>query len=221
MLRVTHDVKEHLGAIRSCLEPVIAGITGTLNPKQVDLIQRASQRTGKLLFFVKMLLEVTRIKLSREITMDYFRIEDTIKNAISRVEARSERKSISLSYTIEPGVDKIRGAQIYIEETIVNLLANSIKYTPRDGKIDVSVKDKGNSILVEISDTGIGIPGGELPKVFNEFYRAANARKVERDGTGLGLSMAKQVVERHRGEIWVESEEGKGTRISFTLPKVS
>lgn len=221
VLRVTHDVKEHLGAIRSCLEPVIAGITGTLNPKQVDLIQRASQRTGKLLFFVKMLLELTRIKLSREITMDYFPIEDTIKNAISRVEARSERKSISLNYTIEPGVGKIRGAQIYIEETIVNLLANSVKYTPRDGKINVSVKDKGNSILVEVSDTGIGIPGEELPKVFNEFYRAANARKVERDGTGLGLSMAKQVVERHRGEIWIESEEGKGTRISFTLPKVS
>ena len=221
VLRVTHDVKEHLGAIRSCLGTVVAGITGTLNPKQADLIQRADQRTGKLVFFVRMLLELTRMKLSREITMDYFPIQDTIKNAISHVEARSKEKSISLDCTVESGVDKIRGAQIYIEETIANLLANSVKYTPRDGKIKISAKDKGNSILVEISDTGIGIPEEELPEVFNEFYRASNARRVERDGTGLGLSMAKQVVERHSGEIWIESEEGKGTRISFTLPKVS
>ena len=74
-------------------------------------------------------------------------------------------------------------------------------------------------MLVEVSDSGIGIPVAELPAVFDEFYRASNARAVERDGTGLGLSMAKQVVERHGGRIGIESEEGRGTRVSFSLPR--
>lgn len=79
--------------------------------------------------------------------------------------------------------------------------------------------DKGNSILIQIEDTGIGIPKDELSKVFDEFYRASNAKEVERDGTGLGLSIAKQIVERHQGKIWVESEEGKGSSFSIELPK--
>ena len=102
---------------------------------------------------------------------------------------------------------------------MINLLANSVKYTHNNGKIDIKAFDKGNRILIEIADNGIGIPKDELPKIFEEFYRAANAKKTERDGTGLGLSIAKQIVERHNGRIWVESEEGKGSKFSIELPK--
>lgn len=219
VLRVTHDIKEHLAAIQSCIEPVTAGIAGPLNQKQIDLLQRADRRSGKLLFFVKSLLEITQIKLSRQISMEYFSVMDCIKNAIANVGARARNKNIAVSSCIEPTVDKIRGVGPYIEETVSNLLANSVKYTPDNGRIDVEVSDKGNSILIEVKDTGIGIPGDELQKVFEEFYRASNAREIERDGTGLGLSIAKQVVERHQGKIWVESEEGKGSVFKIMLPK--
>ncbi len=219
VMRVSHDIKEHLSAIQSCLEPVAEGITGELNPKQKDLFQRAGQRTEKLTSFVKALLEITRIKLSRHIEMGYFSLRKTIENAINFVEPKARDKGISIDSNIESTVDIIMGAQIYIEETIANLLANSVKYTPRNGRVSLSVKDRGDSILIQITDTGIGIPKEEIPRIFEEFYRASNAKEIERDGTGLGLSIAKQVVERHNGRIWVESEEGKGSTFNIVLAK--
>lgn len=219
VLRVSHDIKEHLSAIQGCLEPVAEGITGTLNPKQKDLIRRADERTGKLMYFVRALLEISRIKLSKHIEMAPFLLKDAVENAVNFVEAKAKDKGIKLCVNVDPGVDTIRGAEVYIEETIANMLANSVKYTPENGKIEIKVKDKGDRVLIEISDTGIGIPKNEIPKIFDEFYRARNAREVERTGTGLGLSIAKQVIERHNGRIWVESEEGRGSTFSFTLPK--
>ncbi len=219
VLRVTHGIKEHLSAIQGCLEPVAGGITGELNPGQFDLVQRAAQRTAKLMFFVKALLQITQIKLSKEIKMEYFSLEDSVSEAISYTFSKAKDKNITVNFTIDPGIDKIRAAREYIRETLMNLIVNSIKYTSRNGKVDIKISDKGSSIVIEISDTGIGIPKNELPRIFEEFYRASNAKEVERDGTGLGLSIAKHVVEMHNGKIWVESEEGKGSKFSIELPK--
>ncbi len=219
VLRVSHDIKEHLASIEACLEPVSRGITGELNPKQLDLVQRASQRTAKLTFFVKALLEITRIKLSKEIKMDYFSLENALSEAISYVASKAKDKNISLNYKVDPTIGQIRGSKEYIQETLINLLSNSVKYTPGSGKIDIKVTDAGNRILIEIVDNGIGIPKNELPRIFEEFYRASNAKEVERDGTGLGLSIAKRIIEMHKGKIWVESEVGKGSVFSIQLPK--
>ena len=98
------------------------------------------------------------------------------------------------------------------------MIFNACKYTPQGGSIQVRLGSQNQHALVEISDSGIGIPEDELPRIFEEFFRARNAKKIEKDGTGLGLSIAKQVVERHAGKIWVTSKEGKGTTFSFTLP---
>ncbi|MDP3788786.1 MAG: ATP-binding protein, partial [Candidatus Omnitrophota bacterium] len=133
--------------------------------------------------------------------------------------SRANDKNILLSFTAEPGMDKIRAAREYIQETLTNLIVNSIKYTPRNGRIDIMIRDNGSSVSIVIADTGIGIPKNELSRVFDEFYRASNAKEVEKDGTGLGLSIAKQVIEMHNGKIWVESEEGKGSKFSIELPK--
>jgi signal transduction histidine kinase len=219
VLRLTHDIKEHLSAIQSCLEPVAGGITGELNLKQRNLIQRANERAEKLAFFIRALLEITRLRLSKQIDMTYFSLKETVENAISFVDQSAKDKGIFISCNIEPRIGMIKGAEIYIEETIANLLANSVKYTPRNGKINLKVSDRGNSVLIEIADTGIGVPKDELPKIFEEFYRASNAKEVEKYGTGLGLSIAKQVVERHAGKIWAESQEGEGSAFYIILPK--
>lgn len=219
VLRVTHGIKEHLSSIQACLEPVSAGITGELNPKQFDLVKRAVHRTEKLTFFVKALLHITRIKLSKEIKTDYFSLKTLIPEVIGYISSKAKDKNIRIASVVGPGIDKIRGAKEYIQEMLTNLLANSVKYTPAGGKVDINIKDIGDRVLIEIIDNGIGIPRDEIPKLFEEFYRASNARELERDGTGLGLSIAKRVVEMHNGRIWVESEEGKGSKFSIELPK--
>jgi signal transduction histidine kinase len=219
VLRVTHDIKGHLAAIQSCLDVVGSRFAGALSDKQADFINRANIRTRELTDFVRKLLKLTRLRLSSELEKAVFSLQDTICNAVAAVKSKAEDKSIILSSDIGQSENKVVGDQLSIEETVTNLLLNSIKYTPANGTVGINAKDDGDYVLVEVIDTGIGIPQKELPMVFEEFYRATNARKIEKDGTGLGLSIAKQIVERHGGKIGVESKENSGTRIWFTLPK--
>ncbi len=219
VFRVTHDIKGHLAAIRTCLDPVIEGVTGPVPPEQLNLVNRARRRSDTLLAFVKALLELTRMRMCREVAMDAFQVESAIESAVNYVEARAVANSIVIDREIDATAGWITGARVYIEETFANILANSVKYSEDDSRITVRVVDEGETVLVEIADRGIGIPADEVPKIFDEFFRARNARAIERDGTGLGLSMAKQVVERHGGEIWIESGEGRGTTVSVRLPR--
>lgn len=219
VLRVTHDVKEHLAAIQACLDPVLHGVTGPVPPAQESLIRRSYDRTGKLMTFVKALLEITRIKLSRGLETGPFSLRRTAENAVSHVEARAKARNIKLTWAVGPGVDEMHGSQVYIEETIANFLANAVKYTPEGGSVDLAVGDAGASVLIRVRDTGIGIPADELPRIFEEFFRARNAKAAERTGTGLGLSIAKEVAARHGGRVWVESQENKGSTFYFSLPK--
>jgi len=219
VLRLTHDIKAHLAAIQSCLGVLVNKLAGPLNDQQTDFVDRAYNRTKKLTTFVRALLRLTQMRLSDKFEMGIFSLSNTISSAIDTVRAKAKDKMLTLTADVEPSVDKAFGDQFSIEETITNLLLNSIKYTPAKGTVQVNAKDNGDALLVEIVDTGIGIPTNEIDKVFDEFYRASNARKVERDGTGLGLSIAKQTIQRHGGNIWAESQEGAGTKISFTLPK--
>ncbi|MHC4271318.1 MAG: sensor histidine kinase, partial [Planctomycetota bacterium] len=221
VLRLTHDIKGHLAAIQSCLDVVVHRIDSSFDKKQVDFIDRAHNRTKQVTHFVRTLLRLTQMRLNNNMEMEIFSLKDAIHNGVLAVENRAYEKSIDLKTNIELTGDKILGDFFSIEEMVTNLLLNAIKYTPEKGIVQINAKEDGDSFLVEVSDTGIGIPQHELPNVFDEFYRASNARKIERDGTGLGLPIVKQIVERHNGRIGVESEEGHGSKFYFTLPKGS
>jgi signal transduction histidine kinase len=221
VLRLTHDIKGHLAAIQSCLDVVVHRIDSSFDKKQVDFIDRAHNRTKQVTHFVRTLLRLTQMRLNNNMEMEIFSLKDAIHNGVLAVENRAYEKSIDLKTNIELTGDKILGDFFSIEEMVTNLLLNAIKYTPEKGIVQINAKEDGDSFLVEVSDTGIGIPQHELPNVFDEFYRASNARKIERDGTGLGLPIVKQIVERHNGRIGVESEEDHGSKFYFTLPKGS
>jgi signal transduction histidine kinase len=219
VLRVTHDIKGHLAAIQSCLNVVNDRLVGPLNEKQVDLIERAHRRTGKCLKFITALLKLTRMKLTGRIEMSCCPVRNVIFNSIAAVERKAKDKSQDISYRIDQGVYEICGEPVLIEETLTNILLNAVKYTPDHGKIELDVKDEDGQLLIEIKDNGIGIPPSELGHIFEEFYRAENARKIEEEGTGLGLSFASQVVERHGGRIWVSNNPDRGCTFHIRLPE--
>jgi signal transduction histidine kinase len=221
VLRLTHDVRGHLAAIQSCLEIVSERIAGQLNEKQADLIERAYRRTSKCMLFVTALLKLTRLKMGGDMEMSYFPLKNVFFNTVAAVEDRAAAKSINLNYQIDSSIDEVYGESTLIEEAITNLLLNAIKYTPEKGTVLLSAKEQKDSILIQVSDTGIGIPEAEKNRLFEEFYRASNARKVERDGTGLGLSIVKQVAERHGGTVWAENNPTGGSTFSFTLSQSS
>ena len=221
VLRVTHDIKGHLAAIKSCLDIVSDGMIGKLNEKQSDLVERADHRAEKCMAFISTLLRSTKMKLDGKIEMSEFSLKNTIFNAFTVAQNKAANKNIRLEYYITSKLDEIYGNGPLIEETLTNLLFNAVKYTPDGGQVILSAKDNNGQVLIEVTDTGIGMSQDETKKVFDEFYRTGKAKNIERDGTGLGLSIAKQVIEQHGGEIWVKSEPGRGSTFSFTIPKTN
>jgi len=218
VLRVTHDIKSHLAAIKSCLDVVDSEMLGSLNDRQREFIERANHRAAKCMMFIAALLKLTRMRMTGRIDQTCFSLKSLLYDSFSAIEDRAAAKGIGAAYEIDPAIDQICGSQVLLEDTVTNLLTNAIKYTPSGGSVVLRAKDEGPQVRIEVRDTGIGIPPDELEKVFEEFYRATNARQAVRDGTGLGLSMAREVVERHGGRIWAESS-GEGTTFYLVLPK--
>jgi len=218
VLRITHDIKGHLAAINSCLKVVIDNISDSADSKCEEFLDRAYNRTLTLIRFIKDLLYITKLKLSDEFEFQVFSIRDSIQNVINHLEVSAGEKSVDIKVSIDESVDEISGVPLSIEELLSNLLSNAISYSKNNSEINLNVKDQKKDILVEVTDTGIGIPTDEKNLIFDEFYRASNVIKNFTGGTGLGLSIAKQIVQNHGGEIWVESEPGMGSRFCFTLP---
>jgi len=216
--RVTHDIKGHLAAIQSCLYIASNESFGTLNEKQSDFMSRARNRTGQLTAFVKELLNLTQMRLSGRLQMEAFSLPECISKALAGVASRAQEKSIAVTGNVDPSVGQIVGNEFSISEMISNLLFNAVKYTPENRTVHLEAKGHDDHVRIDVIDTGIGIPADELGHVFDEFFRATNARTSEKDGTGLGLSIVKQIVKQHGGEVSVASREGQGTTFAVTLP---
>jgi len=219
VLRLTHDIKGHLAAVQSCLDIVFSEMVGPLNEKQRDLVERAYRRAGKCMAFITALLKLTRMKLTGRLEMERFSLRNCIFNALAAVQNSARKKSIVVSHQIDGAVDEILGEAVLIEETVMNLLFNAVKYTPNGGRVSMTVMENGAFIEFSVTDTGIGVPEADIEHIFEEFYRAENARAIERDGSGLGLAFAKQVIERHCGHIWARNNPEGGATFTFTLPR--
>ncbi|MHC4145525.1 MAG: sensor histidine kinase, partial [Planctomycetota bacterium] len=232
--RVTHDIKGHLATIKSWLYVASNQPSDTSNDKQSEFLDRAMGRTVQLTDFVKELLNLTQMRLSGRMQMEAFSLPDSgrmqmeafslpdsISKALNSVADRANEKSIAVTSSVDPSLGRIIGNEFSINEVITNLLFNAIKYTPENKTVHLEAGGYDDHVRIDISDTGIGIPADEVTNVFDEFFRATNARESEKDGTGLGLSIVKQIVERHAGKISVESRQDQGTKFTVTLSKDS
>jgi signal transduction histidine kinase len=219
VLRVTHDIKGHVAAILSCIDVIRSGIAGPMNEVQKEFSDRAYERTELLSHFIKNLLNLTRKRLNRDKEFEQFQLLDVLNKVVVPVQTLANDKSIDFNFSFDKSVGIITGNPFTLEELYLNLLLNAIKYTPPNGNVSLAVTDHQDHYLSEISDTGIGIPEDEIPSIFDEFYRASNVPKDIKTGSGLGLSIAKQIVESHRGRISITSKVGAWTKITILLPR--
>jgi signal transduction histidine kinase len=212
---LTHDIKGHLAAIQSCL-----GVAASDSPagQAAEFVDRAYQRTRKLTAFVRMLLRLTRLKLDGNVEMEPFCVGDAVREVVEAVQLGAQEKSLRLDCSVGPEAAMVSGNALSFKEAITNLLLNAIKYTPSQGTISVKTEIQAHSVVLEISDTGVGVPPEEQGRIFEEFYRASNARQMEPDGDGLGLSLVKRVMEMHGGTIRFTSHLGSGTTFHIVLP---
>ncbi|MCD6352786.1 MAG: HAMP domain-containing protein [Proteobacteria bacterium] len=219
---VAHELRAPLSNIASSLDILLKGYLGEITNQQTDMIKIAKKNASSLLDLINDLLNIGRAEQGEiEKKMREVFLEDIIKEAVDFVSSKAAEKNLSLQVDIFPSSPlKVNVDKKSIGHLLTNLIDNAVKYTPEGGTITVKVEEQGDEFLVNIIDTGIGIPEKDLPNVFDEFYRAGNAYNIDREGTGLGLSLAKKIVEIHGGEIGVTSKEGKGTTFYFSLKRL-
>jgi len=216
---VTHELRSPLSAVQSMLRIMEQGYVGPMTSKQQDLVQRSQRRISFLLALVKDLLELAAGKMEqlrgekKEVVLS-----EIITRIAELVQTSAEEKGLKLKVEVidEPLI--LVGVEDGLERVFMNLVSNAVKYTPSGGSVAVRAWTEDDQIKAEVADTGIGIPEEALPRVFDEFYRAKNAKAVEMEGTGLGLAIAQDVVRRHGGQISVESVVGEGSTFYVTLP---
>ena len=219
VMRITHDIKGHITAIQSCISILYNKIPGPLNPQQEEFVNRAYNRIEVLNKFISNLLSLTRRKLQQKHNKKYFDLKNSVEEVIRITENYASGKNISLIKKIDPSINDIYGEKSSIEEVLLNLIINAVKYSPSGKNVTITAEDKRETVLIEVIDNGMGIPEDETELIFNDFYRASNARNNITEGTGLGLAITKQIIENHGGKIWVNSILDKGTTFSLLLKK--
>ena len=215
---VTHEFKTPLTSIQGFAETLLAGAMN--DPKNrirfLEIILEHSRRLARL---TDDLLELSKMDAERlDLEVDRLNVAQFVQSCIETTQRPAAEKNLRISVNLQDSLPDIAADRRRLAEVLQNLLDNAIQYTPSGGQIMVAASAKGNEVTFTVTDTGIGIPKADQPRIFERFYRVDVARSREVGGTGLGLSIAKHLVEAHGGRIWVDSEVGRGSQFHFTVP---
>lgn len=217
---VTHELRSPLQVAQNLMAVLRAGYTGPLNDRQVDLLERARHRVAFLETLVDDLLDLAAGRTDvREAKPDQglVRLADVLGRVCGRFEAACRAKGLSLRFSCPDESLSVWSDAAAIDRLADNLVGNAVKYT-RKGGVRVEVMREEETARIVVADTGIGIPAEEQPRLFQEFFRARNAKEVEEHGTGLGLAIVRDLVTRYGGRITIDSAENHGTTVSVLLP---
>ena len=217
---VSHELRTPLTNIRSYTETLLdaAGDIPIDTEKQfLGVISSESERMARI---VTDLLTLSKLDYGRmELRMTRFSLADMLHNVANAMKLTAEDSGHALAVDTPDDLPKIVGDRERIEQVVVNILSNAVKYTPSGGHIRLSARElSGNRVRITVEDDGVGIPAADVPRLFERFYRVDKARSRAAGGTGLGLAIAKEIVEQHEGKIALASEYGKGTTVTITLP---
>ena len=218
LANMSHELRTPLNAILGFSEVLAQGMFGAVNEKQTEYLHDILESGRHLLSLINDILDLSKIEAGRmELELSEFDLPQAIQNALTLVRERALRRGIALQHRIDPRLASIRADERKVKQVLLNLLSNAIKFTPEGGRIEVRAAPKDELVQVSVADTGIGIAAEDLETVFEEFRQVGTADK-KAEGTGLGLALAKKFVELHGGRIWIESEVGRGSTFTFTLP---
>ena len=221
ILTASHELRTPLTIVSSYIEMFEGGMLGELDETQMDKIQVISSQLDHTIKLVEDMLDTSMLDLKKlKIQRTPARIEEIAKSVLEDISRLAETKKKTLSLKIETPLPIIDLDERRIKQVFNNLLTNAIKFTPDEGNIEVRIRDDEFDIRVSISDNGTGILKEYQDKIFQKFFIGKGRSLIrESQGMGLGLAIAKGIVESHEGNIWVESEYGKGSTFLFTIPK--
>ncbi|MCU0652862.1 MAG: ATP-binding protein [Candidatus Pacebacteria bacterium] len=215
-----HQLRTPISAIKWTLRMILDGDLGPINDEQRDFLEKTYKSNERMINLINDLLNVTRIEEGRHIYnlgMENFGV--VIEGLVGNYADILKQKNLNLHFA-KPGqaLPQVKIDPEKMRLAIANFIENAIKYTPAGGDIFMEVLVRGDEIQTSVRDTGIGIIKDQQSRIFTKYFRGSNALKTETEGTGLGLFIAKNIIETHGGKVWFASEEGKGTTFYFTVP---
>jgi len=218
LANMSHELRTPLNAVIGFSEVLLQRMFGELNDKQDEYLKDIYASGQHLLSLINDILDLSKIEAGRmELAPAPFHLPGALENAVTLVRERAGRHGIALQLDVDPGLGELVGDERKVKQVLLNLLSNAVKFTPEGGRIILKADQKDGTVEVSIADTGIGIAPEDQAAIFEEF-RQVGSDERKREGTGLGLTLAKKFVELHGGRIWVKSEPGTGSTFTFTLP---
>jgi signal transduction histidine kinase len=216
---VSHELRTPLTSIKGYASILLTGKLGDVPEEVHKRLEKINKHSDELVQFVNDLLDISRIE-SGKLTLKLMPLN--LKNIVEEVgdllSVQIKEKQIDFTVNIPKNISEVLADYNQIKRVFINLINNAVKYTPAQGKITVGAHKLDKEVVIDIQDTGCGIPQDALDKLFVEFYRVDSAINQEVKGTGLGLTLVKNIIEAHKGKIWVKSKEGAGSTFSFNLP---
>jgi signal transduction histidine kinase len=219
LANMSHELRTPLNAIIGFSEVLQERMFGELNEKQAEYLQDIHSSGRHLLSLINDILDLSKVEAGRmELEPNTFDLPLALENAVTLVRERATRHGIALDLKVDERLGDFVGDERKIKQILLNLLSNAVKFTPEGGRIGLQARLADGAVEIAVSDTGIGIAPDDQATIFEEFRQVGTDYARKREGTGLGLTLAKKFVELHGGRIWVTSEVGKGSTFTFTLP---
>ncbi|WP_287154521.1 HAMP domain-containing sensor histidine kinase [Candidatus Solincola tengchongensis] len=216
---VAHDLKSPLVAVQGYLKMLLRKASDRLDERLLQGIRRSIQRIDGMMELISDLLELSRLE-SGQVLAELKEVswEEVLSAAVEMAHELADPRGIHVASDIQHPLPKVFASDIRLQQLILNLVSNSVRFTPRGGRITIRARRDDDRVVVSVEDEGTGIEPQKLPHVFEEFFKGDPESP---EGTGLGLSICKRIVDLHHGEIWAESpvpETGRGTRVTFAIP---
>lgn len=216
---VSHQLRSPLTNLKWTIDLLMSGSLGKIEEEQIEYFKVLKESNNRMQDLISDLLTVSRIETSRLVFKEEkFSFLNLVKEIIKEFESFAKAHNVQIELKAEDNILEVSTDLFQIRQVIGNLLDNAIHYTKDKGKIDISISKKVKIIKFEIKDTGVGIPAEDQKYIFNKFFRSSNAMRHQTQGTGLGLYIAKSMIEKSGGKIGFKSEENKGSTFWFTLP---
>jgi signal transduction histidine kinase len=218
LANMSHELRTPLNAILGYTELILDSIYGDPTEKMRTVLERLQANGKHLLGLINDVLDLSKIEAGQlTLSLDDYSLSDVVHGVVSAVEPLAAEKRLAFKAEVAPNLPTGRGDGRRLSQVLLNLVGNAIKFTDK-GEVAIKASVSNGAFTVAVCDTGPGIAMEDQAKIFEEFQQADSSITRKKGGTGLGLSIAKRIIEMHGGRIWVESDPGKGSMFSFTLP---
>jgi signal transduction histidine kinase len=215
---ISHELRTPLTFVRGYVDLLLGGDMGPLNARQQQSLEVVSQKTATVAELVNNIILLQQLEHS-PLQLALTDITRAAKEAVARVQTAAAKQGVALHLNVPSDVPLVLVDPVRVKLVFQHLLDNAIKFSPNGGTVQMQLSEEPENLIISVRDEGIGISQSQLDRIFDRFFQVDSSAKRRFEGAGLGLTIAKRIVEAHGGSIWVKSREGKGSEFGFNIPK--